>query len=132
MLLWDLNPDATADTETPRLAEDANRDGAVDLQDLVFVASQFGQSGVENGADVNRDGVVDIADILLVAGALEVDNGAPSAHSPSIESLTAAEVEQWLGLAQQINIIVKLFSDFTIKHQMSTEVSPFFKDSWLC
>ena len=47
---------------------------------------------------------MDIADILLVAGALEVDNGAPSAHSPSIESLTAAEVEQWLGLAQQINI----------------------------
>ena len=35
---------------------------------------------------------------------LEVDNGAPSAHSPSIESLTATEVEQWLGLAQQINI----------------------------
>lgn len=104
VLLWDLNPDATADTETSRLAEDANRDGAVDLQDLVFVASQFGQSGVENGADINGDGVVDIADILLVAGALETDNGAPSAHSRSIELLTAAEVEQWLGHTQQINI----------------------------
>ena len=103
VLLWNLNPDATAGTETPQLAEDANRDGVVDLQDLVFVASQFGQSGIENAADVNGDGTVDITDILLVAGALEVDNGAPSAHSRSIESLTATEVEQWLIQAQQVN-----------------------------
>ena len=109
VLLWDLNPDAAADTETPQLAEDANRDGIVDLQDLVFVASQFGQSGIENAADVNRDGTVDIADILLVAGALEVDNGAPSAHSRSIESLTVAEVKQWLRQAQQVNAKALVF-----------------------
>ncbi|RKU20000.1 hypothetical protein C6503_06970 [Candidatus Poribacteria bacterium] len=107
VLLWDLNPDVGVRLpnpyETPQLAEDANRDGVVDLQDLVFVASQFGQSGIENAADVNGDGTVDIADILLVAGALEVDNGAPSAHSRSIESLTVAEVKQWLRQAQQVN-----------------------------
>ncbi|MDE0682207.1 MAG: dockerin type I domain-containing protein [Candidatus Poribacteria bacterium] len=103
VLLWDLNPDATADTETPQLAEDVNRDGVVDLQDLVFVASQFGQSSGENAADINRDGVVDIADILLVAGALETGNGAPSAYSRSIGLLTVGEVEQWLMQAQQIN-----------------------------
>ena len=109
VLLWDLNPDATADTGTPQLAEDANRDGVVDLQDLVFVASQFGQSGIENAADVNGDGTVDIADLLLVAGALEVDNGAPSAHSRSIVSLTVAEVKQWLRQAQQVNAQVPVF-----------------------
>ena len=103
ILLWDLAPETAAETETRELAEDANRDGVVDLQDLIFVASQFGQSGAENAADVNGDGVVDIADILLVAGALEVGNGAPSAHSGSIELLTAAEVEQWLRQAQQVN-----------------------------
>ena len=75
----------------------------VDLQDLVFVASQFGQSGVENAADINGDGVVDIADILLVAGTLAVDNGAPSVYSRSIELLTATEVEQWLRQAQHVN-----------------------------
>ena len=70
---------------------------------MVFVASQFGQSGAENAADINEDGIVDIADILLVAGALETDNGAPSAYSRSIGLLTAAEVEQWLIQAQQVN-----------------------------
>ena len=103
ILLWDLMPGIGAEGETAQLAEDVNRDGVVDLQDLVFVASQFGQPGAENAADINGDGVVDIADILLIAGALEADNGAPSAYSRSIEWLTAAEVEQWLGHAQQIN-----------------------------
>ncbi len=107
VFLWDMNPDVGVRSpnpyETAQLAEDVNRDGAVDLQDLIFVASHFGQSGVENGADVNGDGTVDIADILLVAGALTADNGAPSAHSRPTELLTAAEVEQWLKQAQQVN-----------------------------
>ena len=103
IFFWHLTPEAVAETETPQLAEDADRDGAVDLQDLVFVASQFGQFGAENAADINGDGVVDIADILLIAGALAVDNGAPSAHSRSIELLTASEVKRWLRQAQQVN-----------------------------
>ena len=107
VFLWDPNPDAGVRLpnpyETAQLAADANRDGAVDLQDLIFVASHFGQSGVENGADVNGDGIVDIADILLVAGALAADNGAPSAHSRPTELLTAAEVEQWLRQTQHVN-----------------------------
>ena len=103
ILLWDLMPGIGAEGETPQLAEDVNRDGVVDLQDLVFVASQFGQPGAEKAADINRDGTVDIVDILLVAGALKTDNGAPSVHSRSIELLTAAEVEQWFRQAQQVN-----------------------------
>ena len=103
VLLWDMNPDAVAETEIPQLAEDANDDGGVDLQDLVFVASQFGQSGTGNAADVNGDGVVDIADVLLVAGALEIGNGAPSAYSRSIGLLTVGEVKQWLMQAQEVN-----------------------------
>ena len=103
ILLWNMASEAAVETETPQLAEDVNRDGVVDLQDLVFVASQFGQPGIENSADVNGDGTVDITDILLVAGALAADNGAPSAHSRSIELLTAAEVEQWLRQAQHVS-----------------------------
>ena len=113
ILLWDLAPEIAAEIKTPQLAEDANGDRIVDLQDLVFVASQFGQSGVENAADINGDGIVDIADILLVAGALKTGNGAPSVVpqppiSPLIRGvaaglLTAAEVEQWLMQAQEVN-----------------------------
>ncbi|MDE0398836.1 MAG: T9SS type A sorting domain-containing protein [Candidatus Poribacteria bacterium] len=103
VLLWDMNPDGVAETETLQLAEDANDDGVIDIQDLVFVASQFGQSGVENAADINADGVVDIADILLVAGVLETGNAAPSAYSRSIGLLTVAEVEQWLMQAEEVN-----------------------------
>ena len=103
IFFWDLAPEGAAKPEPSELAEDVNRDGVVDLQDLVFVASQFGQSRAENAADINGDGTVDIADILLVAGALETGNGAPSAYPRLIELLTPAEVEQWLIQAQHVN-----------------------------
>ena len=49
--------------------EDLNMDGTVNIQDLVLVASHFGQQG-ENRGDVNGDGVVNITDLVLVAGAV--------------------------------------------------------------
>ncbi|MDE0017142.1 MAG: T9SS type A sorting domain-containing protein [Candidatus Poribacteria bacterium] len=144
ILLWDLTPEITAEIETPQLAEDANDDGVIDLQDLVFVASQFGQSGGENTADINRDGVVDIADILLVAGALETGNGAPSAYARSIGLLTAGEVEQWLIQAQQVNdkgpvfqrgiaALQKLLAVLTPKETMllPNYPNPFNPETWI-
>ena len=50
------------------LAPDVNGDGVVNIQDLVLVASGFGQTG-QNAADVNGDGMVNIQDLVLVAGA---------------------------------------------------------------
>ena len=52
----------------PQLVADVNGDGIVNIQDLVLVAGQFGETG-KNGADVNGDGVVNIQDLVLVAGA---------------------------------------------------------------
>ena len=41
----------------------------MNIQDLVLVSSNFGETG-ENKADVNGDGVVDIVDLVKVGGAI--------------------------------------------------------------
>ena len=46
---------------------DVNGDGIVNIQDLVLVASEFGQSGESLKGDVNGDGTVNIQDLVLVA-----------------------------------------------------------------
>ena len=98
ILLWDVTPLI----ETSEIAEDVNRDGTVDLQDLQFIASHFGLMG-ENDADVNADGVVNIVDLVLVAGAIGAGNKAPAAHPQITEMLTASEVQLWLTAAQRID-----------------------------
>lgn len=45
---------------------DVNGDGIVNVLDLVFVASRFGQT--DAAADLNGDGVVNILDLTLIAG----------------------------------------------------------------
>ena len=97
VLLWDFTPVTVAQ----HLAEDVNRDGTVNLHDLRFVASRFGQYGT-NDADVNRDGVVNIVDLVLVAGAFGAGGSASPAHSKRIEMFTAADVQGWLTSAQQV------------------------------
>ena len=69
------------------LKEDVNGDGRVNVADMVFVASNFGETG-QNDADVNGDGVVNIADLVLVAGALGNSAAAPSLHPDTLEMLT--------------------------------------------
>ena len=54
--------------DPPPRKEDVNRDGVVNILDLVAVAAKFGEKDAGN-ADVNGDGVVDIRDLVLVAGA---------------------------------------------------------------
>ena len=91
-------------TEPPELKTDVTGDGVVNIQDLVLVASSFGQTG-EISADVNGDGVVNIADLVLVAGSLGMSAGAPLLHPDSLELLTTADVRGWLSQAHQLNDI---------------------------
>ena len=85
------------------LLGDVNRDGVVNILDLVRVASSFGQRvQVEgNPADVNEDGIVSIVDLVRVAGALNNAAAAPSLHLQAGALLTATDVQQWLIQAQQ-------------------------------
>ena len=60
----------TTTIEMPPIPWDVNDDGTVNIQDLVLVAGQLGESGENLKADVNGDGVVNIQDLVLVASHL--------------------------------------------------------------
>jgi len=54
----------------PTLLEDVNKDGVVNIQDLVLVAGSFGQPrdrNAEQDPDVNRDGIVNVLDLVRVS-----------------------------------------------------------------
>ena len=91
-------PEPTTDT-----AADINNDGVVNIQDLVLVASSLGKTG-QNVADVNADEIVDIRDLVKVAGALGNAAAAPSLHPQLLQTLTTADVQQWLSQAQHLDL----------------------------
>ncbi len=93
-----------SDTEPPPIAADVNSDGGVNILDLVLVASGFGNEGPDLAADINGDGVVNILDLVLVAGVFGNTAAAPSAHPQAIETLTAADVQQWLTDARSLEV----------------------------
>ena len=98
VLLWDLAP------KPPRLAADVNGDGTVNIQDLVAVATAIGETG-ETPVDVNRDGTVNIQDLVAVATAIGEVAAAPAAiRQQATGHLTAADVQQWIKLAQQLDL----------------------------
>ena len=58
---------ATTTIEMPPTPWDVNDDGVVNIQDLVLVASQLGESGEDLKGDLNGDGTVNIQDLVIVA-----------------------------------------------------------------
>ena len=86
---------AIVDSELPPMAADVNNDGSVNVLDLIFIASNLGQSG-QNSADVNGDRVVSILDLVLAAGMFDDAAAAPAAQPQVPETLTAVEVRGWL------------------------------------
>ena len=81
---------------------DVNKDGVVNILDLVEVALSFGQTVSEGGnpADVNEDGVVNIIDLVKVAGAFGEGAAAPAALSHNLKGVVSrAAVQKWLNEA---------------------------------
>ena len=73
-------------------------------EDLDHLDNVLKPSFVYDPADVNRDGIIDIVDLVLVAGALGNAAAAPSAYPQALALLTAKDVQQWLFQAQQLNL----------------------------
>ncbi len=74
---------------------DVNRDGGVDILDLILVARQLGQSVPANSAvDINGDGVVNIFDLTLVA------QGIGGAAAPALGVAISTTIESWIAEAR--------------------------------
>ena len=96
--LIDVHGNFTEETyliETNTVARvDVNRNGVVDVDDLVLVASSFGRRisrWTNPNPDVNKDGIVNREDLLLVADALESEENLPAAPA-----LATANLQRWI------------------------------------
>ncbi len=86
---------------------DVNRDGVVDIRDLVLVASSFNQEVPEEGnpADVTENDLVNIVDLVKVAAVIGGGAAAPAVLNQDMDVvLTRGDVQQWLSQAQQLNL----------------------------
>ena len=86
---------------------DVNKDGTVNIADLVLVASNFGKTikGKPNrNPDVNRDGIVNVVDLLLVASLLPDASAAPTLHTQEMPAFAATDLQQWIRQAKNYNI----------------------------
>ena len=87
---------------------DVDGNGVVNIQDLVSIASRFGQKG-SNAADVNADKTVDIRDLVLAAALITTGNAAPSAYAATTThydnpSLQPEDIQLWLAQAQRLDL----------------------------
>ncbi len=121
---------------------DVNRDGVVDVADLVLVASHYRKRvvrGANPNPDVNRDGFVDREDLLLVADALEIKENVPAAPT-----LATANLRRWIREAKRRNRvdpafqrgIVVLEQLLTSSHPTKTSLlpnypNPFNPETWI-
>ena len=81
------------------LTGDVNRDGVVNILDLIRVARQLGQRvSAESAVDINDDGVVNIFDLTLVAQGI----GKTTAAAPAVVTGRAdtATIAAWIALAR--------------------------------
>ncbi len=75
---------------------DANKDGKVDINDLIAVARDYGKTG-DRSTDVNNDNRVDVKDLTEVAKAVNPAFAAPTiAQEEPTVPFTAQEVQQWI------------------------------------
>ena len=90
---------------------DVNRDGVVNIVDIILAASNYDTPDLESLAgmniypDVNSDGVVDIRDLVLIAAEIGSASAPTLAkHSVEIMNLTAEDLTEWIRLAKELDV----------------------------
>ena len=103
---------------------DLNRDGVVNIQDLVIVSVRFGQTG-NNIADINGDHLVDIVDLVLVASAIGEGAASPPLNPQALEPLTIGDIQRWLSQARQLTLTDPAYlRGITILEQLLKTLTP--------
>ncbi|RKU29069.1 hypothetical protein C6499_09360 [Candidatus Poribacteria bacterium] len=98
-------------TESPIKPEDVNRDGIVDVTDLIIVARNYLDPNFADlissniYPDVNGDAIVDVEDLIAVAAKMDAAATAPALRNNSVEvtSLTTANLVRWIALAKHLD-----------------------------
>ena len=124
------------------LTGDVNRDGDVDILDLILVAQQLGKRVPSNSAvDINGDGVVNIFDLTLVARGIVGAAAPPIATDPA----DTATIESWIAEArlvddgsiafrQGIANLENLIASLIVPHETALLVNypnPFNPETWI-
>ena len=99
-------------TYPPIKPEDVNRDGVVNLIDILLVSTYYHTPNLADSIsanvypDVNGDAIVDVKDLIAVAAEIDATAAAPALRNSSVEvtSLTAANLARWITLAKQLDV----------------------------
>ena len=105
-------PPTNVGSEIPAISADVNRDGIVNVTDMLLVAENFHNPELETLAetniypDVNNDGAVDLIDLLTVAVEMGSEAGAPLLSQSEIETshLTTEKLTHWIRLAKRFDV----------------------------
>lgn len=89
--------------DTVSMSADVNNDGVVNIQDLVLIAANLGETG-ENTADVNGDEIVDIRDIVEVAAAFNTSAAPPNLDPKTLSMFNEKNMQKWISKAQHLNL----------------------------
>ena len=122
---WEVEVVEAAVTEPAHdIVGDINRDGIVNIRDLVLVSYRFGWRG-EHRADINGDGIVDIADLVLVANAIGANAAAPPLNPQVLELISAGDVKGWLTQAWRLSITdPEYLRGITVLEQLHRALTP--------
>ena len=122
------------------LTGDVNRDGVVNILDLIRVARQLGQRvAADSPVDVNGDGIVNIFDLTLVA------QGIGGAAAPPAGDTNTATIQAWIAEArladdgsiafrQGIANLQKLVASMIIPQEtalLANYPNPFNPETWI-
>lgn len=98
-------------TDNESKSVDVNRDGSINIADLVAIALNFTDPDLDTLAqmniypDVNDDGVVDLIDLLITASEIGTISASPTIlkNLSSKSYITTANLTEWIRMSRQLN-----------------------------